>query len=256
VCATPRSGSTLLCELLTASGVAGRPLEHVESLRADGRPLEPREYFTGLEDPEVLGRLPPSAPSLPQHVPIRERLDAVVRHATTPNGVFGTKVMWSYMADLQDRLAELPELAPLGDAERVAALLGDVRWVHVHRPDRCAQAVSMWRAVQTRAWRADDDDACDPAYSFAGIDHLVRQLEAQQRAWREWFAAEEVEPLCLSYDEIAADPPAALRRTLAHVGIEEAPGEPSREPPLRRQAGAQSREWAERYAADRAARAA
>ncbi len=30
VCATPRSGSTLLCELLRATGRAGRRLEHFE----------------------------------------------------------------------------------------------------------------------------------------------------------------------------------------------------------------------------------
>jgi LPS sulfotransferase NodH len=252
VCATPRSGSTLLCELLLASGVAGRPTEHVEALRAAGRPLEPREYFAGVADPAVLDLLPPSTPAQPHHVPIRERLAAVIRHATTPNGVFGTKLMWGYMADLQGRLAELPELAPLGDAERLAAVLGDLRWVHVHREDHVAQAVSMWRAVQTRAWRAEDDDACAPRYSFAGIDHLVRRLEEDERAWRGWFAAEGVEPLSLGYSEIAADPPAALRRTLRHVGVAEVAGAPPPEPPLRRQAGAQSREWAERYAADRA----
>jgi LPS sulfotransferase NodH len=256
VCATPRSGSTLLCELLVASGVAGRPTEHVESLRAAGRPLEPREYFAGVEDPEVMIRLPPSSPPMPHHVPIRERLEAVVRHATTPNGVFGTKVMWGYMADLQERLAELPELAPLSGAQRLEALLGEVRWVHVSREDRVAQAVSMWRAVQTRAWRADDDDACDPRYCFAGIDHLVSQLEAHDRAWCAWFAAEGLQPLRLTYDEIAADPPAALRRTLAHAGVSEPAQELSAEPPLRRQAGPQSREWAERYVAERTARAA
>jgi LPS sulfotransferase NodH len=253
VCATPRSGSTLLCELLVASGVAGRPTEHVETLRAAGRALEPREYFDGVEDPAVLELLPPSTPPQPYHVPIRERLDAVILHATTPNGVFGTKVMWGYMADLQERLAELPELAPLREAERLTALLGDVRWVHVHREDHVAQAVSMWRAVQTRAWRADDDDACAPQYSFAGIDHLVRLLGEHERAWCDWFAAEGIEPLSLGYAEIAADPSGALRRTLEHVGATEAAGDLPAEPPLRRQAGAQSRQWAERYAADRAA---
>jgi LPS sulfotransferase NodH len=254
VCATPRSGSTLLCEMLAASGVAGRPSEHVETLRALGRPAEPREYFDGLDDPEVLDLLARSAPPRPHTAPLRERLDAEIRHATTPNGVFGTKVMWGYMGDLQARLAELPELAGLRESTRLSAVLGGVRlrYVHVLRDDAVAQAVSLWRAVQTRAWRADDAAACAPRYSFAGIDHLVRLLEGHERAWRAWFAAEGVEPLSLRYDEIAGDPASALRRTLEHVGVTGVVGAAlPQEPPLRRQAGAESLAWAERYRAER-----
>src|SRR3954451_18667916 len=141
VCATPRSGSTLLCEMLVNTGVAGRPAEHLESLRLLGRPHQvgtrglpapppaPREYFAGVRAREVLELLPVSAPPQPQHVPIDERLAAILRHATTPNGVFGTKVMWGYLSDLQDRLAELPALAPLEDADRLYDVRGQVRYV-------------------------------------------------------------------------------------------------------------------------------
>ena len=45
VCATERSGSTLLCELLAGTGVAGRPEEYFEFLNATGRARQPREYF-------------------------------------------------------------------------------------------------------------------------------------------------------------------------------------------------------------------
>jgi LPS sulfotransferase NodH len=235
-----------------ASGVAGHPTEHVETVRALGRPAEPREYFAGLDDPGVLDLLPASAPAPPHTAPPRERLDVMIRHARTPNGVFGTKLMWGYMDDLQECLTELPELAPLGESERLTALLGDVRYVHVHREDVVAQAVSMWRAVQTRAWRAEDDDACAPRYSHAGIHHLVGMFQAHERAWRGWFAAEGVEPLSIGYEEIAGDPPSALRRTLEHIGVS---GPAPLEPPLRRQAGTESREWAARYRAEQAARA-
>jgi LPS sulfotransferase NodH len=255
VCATPRSGSTLLCEMLVNSGVAGRPAEHVENLRLLGRPLEPREYFAGVKDRDVLELLPVSAPPQPHHVPIDERLAAVLRHATTPNGVFGTKVMWAYFHDLQERLAELPPLTALDDAERLVRLLGDVRYVHVSRHDHVAQAISMWRALQTRAWRAENDDAVEPVYSFTGIDHLVRTLDAHDDAWCEWFEEHEITPLRLSYDDLAADPPGQLRRTLEFLGVDDnLDGEPPAEPPLRRQAGAQSAEWSERYRRERAIR--
>ncbi len=58
VCATPRSGSTLLCEALLATGVAGRPREYFEALKETGLPRRPREYFWGLRSPEVIRLLP------------------------------------------------------------------------------------------------------------------------------------------------------------------------------------------------------
>lgn len=247
VCVTPRSGSTLLCELLVDSGIAGRPAEHVELLRATGRPDEPREYFAGVEDRTVLELLPASAPPQPHSDPIEARLATVIADATTPNGAFGTKVMWRYMGDLQERLAELEGFAALGDVDRLAGLLGDVRFVRVEREDRVAQAVSLWRAVQTRAWRADADEAGEPVYSFGAIEHLVGRLEADDAAWERWFGEQGVSPLRISYSRLADDPAAVPQRTLDFIGVSDAlVGDPP-VPSMRRQAGEQSREWADRY---------
>jgi trehalose 2-sulfotransferase len=53
VCATPRSGSTLLCEGLKATGVAGRPEEYFEAVPTTGRPRAPVDYLAGLADAEA-----------------------------------------------------------------------------------------------------------------------------------------------------------------------------------------------------------
>src|SRR5829696_10459407 len=53
ICATPRSGSTLLCDALDATGIAGHPEEHFEVLLETGRPRQPRDYFQRSNDPEV-----------------------------------------------------------------------------------------------------------------------------------------------------------------------------------------------------------
>jgi Stf0 sulphotransferase len=57
VCATPRSGSTLVCQALKATGVAGRPEEYFEALRHSGRPRRPEEYFIGMDDRSVFDHL-------------------------------------------------------------------------------------------------------------------------------------------------------------------------------------------------------
>src|SRR4051794_16615313 len=92
VCATERSGSTLLCELLAGTGVAGRPEEFFEDLGATGRPRQPREYFEDCGDHEILALLPPLRGPLPLP-PFEQRLAAALERGTTPNGVFGSKLM-------------------------------------------------------------------------------------------------------------------------------------------------------------------
>ena len=57
VCATPRSGSTLVCKALRDTGVAGRPEEYFEALRGTGRPRRPREYFEGVDDRSIFDEL-------------------------------------------------------------------------------------------------------------------------------------------------------------------------------------------------------
>src|SRR4051794_41932383 len=68
VCATPRSGSTLLCALLEGTGVAGRPHEFFERLPPPGGPRPPRGEFRGGDDgggPRGPAPPPPRGPPAP-----------------------------------------------------------------------------------------------------------------------------------------------------------------------------------------------
>ncbi len=257
VCATPRSGSTLLCEMLRATGVAGNPLEHFELLRHSDLPRQPREYFAGVADPSVLRLLAPLEPGSPSAETPAAWWARILRTGRTPNGAWGGKLMWGHVEDLLARVRALDGLAGADLATALCTLLGDVRFVLVTRADKVSQAVSLWRAVQTRRWRADAGAPRRPhdaVYSFAAIDHLVAQLEADEAAWRAWFAGSlQRAPLELSYETIAAEPRAAVARVLDVCGL--AVVEVG-EPPLRDQRDARSSAWAERYLAERAAAAA
>jgi LPS sulfotransferase NodH len=65
VCATPRSGSTLVCHALEETGVAGRPEEYFEALRHSGRPRRPEEYFIGVDDHSINDHLGAAVPAPP-----------------------------------------------------------------------------------------------------------------------------------------------------------------------------------------------
>jgi trehalose 2-sulfotransferase len=255
LCATPRSGSTLLCELLRSTGVAGRPGEPLQQLRATNRARQPRQYFEGLDDPEVLGLLRETQPGEPESAELfEERLTRAIADATTPNGVFATKLMWGYALDLFGRLQERPATRDLPPAEALAQTFPLTAYVHVTRPDKVAQAVSLWTAVQTERWRdegGETPEGREPQYSRAAIAHLERQLDNQDRAWRLWFRNAGIEPLTVTYDELVADQVATVERVLVAAGIEERP-EQLEPVQMRRQSDGRSADWIARFEAERA----
>lgn len=239
VCATPRSGSTLLCEGLKATGVAGRPEEYFEAVPATGRPRAPADYLAGLDDLEahaLLGSAPPPDPppysSLLDVDRHEDHLARVRAWGTTPNGVFGAKVMWGHLSD-------------------PAALFPDARYVWVRRRDTVRQAISLWRALQTQSWRDEggpDAGRRSAEYCFSALRHMAEMLGEHDDAWARYLDGRPV--LELTYEEIAADLPLALERTLAHLGIRRPRAWPPALPAMRRQSDQLSDRWAEAYARD------
>jgi trehalose 2-sulfotransferase len=241
VCATPRSGSTVVCRSLAATGVAGRPEEYFERLLHSGLPREPREYFEGIDAPWLRALLPENRPGEPAAADLERELPRYLARGTTPNGVFGAKLMWGYFGDLLARLGTTPD----GPAvEALTERFGPLSWVHVTRADKVAQAVSLWRAVQTRAWNSQDAPQCEPVYDARGIAHLRDQLAEQDDAWRTWFSAKGLRPHVVEYERFAADHTATLRGVLAYLGLEvgHIP-----EPPMHRQGDERSDQWVERF---------
>jgi trehalose 2-sulfotransferase len=249
VCATPRSGSTLLCEMLAATGRAGRPGEHFEVFRHSSLPRQPREYFLDADTPEILEHLPPLEPGEPSPEPPAIWWERILADGLSDNGVWGGKLMWGHIEDVLVRARELDGLHEAGLEEVLRALLGNPQLVYVARADKVSQAVSLWRAVQTQAWRSDARPASDAArYDFAGIDHLVKQLESQDRAWREWFARSSFDPIELSYEGLERDPRACVASVLRALGLSDE-GVP--DPPTARQRDERSEDWAARYREER-----
>ena len=131
VCATPRSGSTLVCEALKETGVAGRPEEYFEALRHSGRPRAPAGVLPrrrGPLDPRSprrarVGAEPPPRSPLWSRAAYDRYLEWAFEAGTTPNGVFGAKLMWGYFGDFVSLLrndSRLPRrAAPRAPADRL-----------------------------------------------------------------------------------------------------------------------------------------
>ena len=175
VCATPRCGSWFLCGLLASTAVAGRPHEWFW-----------RDTRTSLERLWRVGG--------------DEYVELVLAAGTTPNGVFGAKVMFG----------ALPDLTPFPDR----------RFIWMRRRDRVAQAVSFARAAQSGHWHHwDPPPRCVPKYRFDAIDVLASEIKELEQSWRRWFDESGVAPLEVAYEDLAAQPSGETARVLDFLGL-------------------------------------
>jgi LPS sulfotransferase NodH len=251
VVATQRSGSTLLVESLRASGCAGEPQEFFQYLPDTGMAPQPREWFAGVDDESILRLLDPleecGTPDTATPVAWREHIRSSGR---TPNGVWGGKLMWNQTALLQERASRLPDCSGEGLRTAIRDVIGsEPVYVHVYRPDVVSQAVSFWRAVQTRVWRGHPDPERDSraVYHAGAIAHIVKILRHQEDSWRAWFAAESITPIDISYPVLWRNVTAIVGRVLEALGQDPLLAPP---PALERQADRRSDEWVVRYRAE------
>jgi len=219
IASDPRTGSNLLCSLLTNSGVAGRPLE----------------YFSPALAEQLLraGRFP----DYDAYV-----ADLIARRST-PNGVFGVKAHYPHFSHFLRR--------------RTAPLPAGLRTVRLLRNDAVAQAVSSYLAVSTRRWTPADRGIGTEesvAYDFAGIAHHLTIALRERQKWSELFARFRIAPPVLDYETLIADPEAARDRVLAWLGIDPDPARRGTGPLPRKMGTARNAEWVGRFREEAAAR--
>jgi LPS sulfotransferase NodH len=266
VCATPRSGSTLLCHELDRTGLAGHPQEYFEALRRSGVPRRPHEYFDPERHPNIVERLAfremlegaPKPNPLWQPDTYDQYLEWALSEGTTPNGVFGAKLMWGYLGDFAELLRGIEDNAGRSLPELLARAFPGLRYVQITRRDKVRQAVSLWKAVQTQAWQreagADGAEAGtgrmpDPVFSFRAINYLIRQLTAHDASWDAYFLGLGYEPLKVTYEELADSTDAVVRSVLEHLGIAAPDDLRIGAPRLSVQADEVSEEWVARVLA-------
>jgi LPS sulfotransferase NodH len=275
VCATPRSGSTLVCHALSETGVAGRPEEYFEALRHSGRPRRPEEYFLGVEDPSIrdhlgergVGSEPPPRSPLWSRAAYDRYLEWAFEVGTTENGIFGAKLMWGYFGDFVSLLRNVPAYRDLALAELLPTVFPDLTFVRVVRANKLRQAVSLWKAVQTATWRevqasakaasVEDDDA--PPYRtfieehrpqlrfhYRAIAHLLEQLLVEEASWDAFFEHSGIKPVLVLYENFAADYETSTLRLLDRLELSPPDGFEF-EPRMKRQSDKVNDDWVRRY---------
>ncbi|HXH21580.1 MAG TPA: Stf0 family sulfotransferase [Dehalococcoidia bacterium] len=184
ICTAPRSGSNWLCQLLTSTGVLGRPLE----------------YFNGPARREL------DDPSFPDDP--RQQLDRVFTQGATANGVYGLKLFAQQRRQIEptvDLLRDLP----------------NVSFVFLRRRDVLGQAISWAKALQTLRYRSTQPQRGQAAYSFDAIAERLRSLDQEYADWAAYFGRHPIRPLEVYYEDMLVAPQSVVDKIAKLVGVNE-----------------------------------
>jgi LPS sulfotransferase NodH len=244
ICTNPRSGSWLLSDGLAYTLVAGNP----------------REWFNVLEEQAQRLRwhlVEPAALSYSVY------LDRVLKSATTINGVCGIKMHYYQLTDFARNMGSIEKYRGLPLKELFAAAFPNLGYIWLTRCDKARQAISYHRACQTNEWWILNDTAGgSPPSSEPGravfdpeaIAARERLLASNDRGWQRFFEESSIEPLIVTYEDLAADYISTIVNVLNWLRIPNVGAINIRPARFIRQSDPQTEEWLERYLKFKAAR--
>lgn len=229
ICATARTGSSLLADYLTSLGTAGRPDEYFNS-----RP--PRGALRTPAWIRERGRMGPL-----------EYLGMIVTLGQTDNGVFGAKVTGSAFDEALSlmRAGFAPGLSP---RRLLDAAFPGLKAIVVTRLDKVAQAVSVLRALESQRFSALDGEGLADRqrlrYSYPLIQMTMEDIMVEERAWMHTLPELGIPFHVVAYEELSAQPEQVVAAVVEFLGIEAHSAPATR---LTRQADDLSNSWAHRH---------
>jgi LPS sulfotransferase NodH len=213
IAACHRSGSSWLGEALWETGVCGAPWEYFNEL-FNMRPLAVRFGSTSAA----------------------EYVEHLLRHRTSPNGVFGTKL-------------QLPHWWPASELRR--RLGRAVKVVCTTRRDKIAQGISLAKAMHSRQWNSFAT-AQPVEYDVTAIKTSIEMVLHQDRAWQQLLGADGAVPLSVEYEALEADFSGTVDEVRRYIGVHDDVADRVTLPGLVRQRDETNAEWYLRFTRDAA----
>lgn len=182
ICMTARSGSTMLCSLLTKTKLLGFPDEYIN-------PRGPMQMY--------LNKFPAAN--------IFDYFEQIRSHQIYPNSVFGMKT-------------NFPDFKPLLENSLVGKLLNPVKFIYLDRKDIVLQAISSYMARKTGLWHLRNNQTnesnTDIDFDEAQIIKLIDKFIMERLQWERFFNLYSIEPLRITYEDVLAN----VNETVQQIG--------------------------------------
>ena len=198
-----RTGSSLLCDALTSTGIAGNPNEWLNP-GAEQELFEQFGVSTVGEFQEQLWTL-----------------------GSSSNGVFGLKVSVHepFLTDVVNTLRKLPGCpSELTRAEVWNYAFPNHHHIFMTRRNKVRLAVSWWKAVQTQQWHRQRGEPVQAhklslAYDFEAINQLYSECSMREAAIESFLSEVGVAPLTLVYEDFILEFEKTIRSVLRFLGL-------------------------------------
>lgn len=225
-----RTGSTLLCKALEATGKAGNPAEWLLNVLNDSYTWSDAE--------------------LQQHL---------WRLGSTANGIFGLKHSFyePHFSQLLETFRKFPG-CPQHEKNRVRIwehAFPNHRHLFMTRRNKVRLAVSWWKAIKAQEWHRVSGaptrsvDLTD-AYSFDAIDHLYCECSMREAGIQEFFSEGNIAPLTIVYEDFIQEYEKTVRMVLEFLGLDTI-GVNILPPHYAQTADQLSEEWVQRFREER-----
>ncbi len=195
ICSTMRSGSTLLCDLLTNTKLVGKPQEFFL------KKWEEKSKLYSINYPEYLQK--------------------TLELFASSNGVSGVKLMWCTCEEVLQRLRKSNEHTSQSDLELLEQIFPNLQFIFISRRHKLRQAISLARSVKTKQWNKYQDSQNPGKASFnrygnisnskknpypyispGSLEIYLAQIQKDESAWFKFFEENNIEPQIMIYEEL------------------------------------------------------
>ncbi len=237
LCFIARSGSNLLCELLRATKVAGRPHQY---FWVDREQKWADKYGLSLAD-------------------YRAFVTGIMEKSAFKNGVFGMKASYFILDAFVERAR--PMFNPQGGskAEVLERIFPNLSYLWITRADKVRQAISFARAEQSQVWTSKQSPGGVADNLKFDYDHIARsrtRLVDQEKLNEDFFTQNGIVPFRITYEELVKAPEESTKRVLDFLKIKDPIAKDAfAARKLEKQGDALNDEWYSRFLEEEAQRA-
>lgn len=214
VCSTIRTGSTLLCNYLTDTKLAGIPIDYSDRLYM-------RKYIDDWKNCHPL---------------TKEYVERVMK--IYPSDPFGMKMPYLSVREHIEHNT-LRDLFP-----------SDPLYIYITRENILRQAISAVRGMQTGKWYSNAEPrqpVMAENYSKPQIDGMKKELEKRENAWIGYFEYNNLSSYHITYEQLTENPKQTIIQALKFLGINVSSNFILPTPRLQKQADEISLKWEQLY---------
>lgn len=210
---TIRTGSTLLCEYLRGTGLAGNPVDfcspHAELFIPNCKYQKPMT---------------------------KEFMETLIKEYSTHNDVFGCKLQYmQYKEFIKDNTLE--SLFPISPIK-----------IYLTRKDKIKQTISIIKASTSGQWYSFQEARSHPLqYNKSFIEQTMNHFLQQELELQSYFERNNFETLNITYEELIQNPKKVVTNVLDYIGIEYPKDLELINPKVSKQADVINDEWEIKY---------